>query len=185
MNDNIMFAEVIWGESGFRSNSWTVASTSVSDDAFNWQKSVVRTVHVHGDAQFRNLRGADVLDAVQVVSSVTHVEGHQLLDGSLSDFQNARDLLYHWEHNNKGRVASVYAVFYVEHNFSEMNLAAINSLLLSTSPHRLTEWSMIALLRASFSAKHMLPGWAGFFEAVKKELKNNDRAERLLFGLQE
>jgi hypothetical protein len=79
----------------------------------------------------------------------------------------------------------VYAVFYVEHNFSEMNLAAINSLLLSASPHRLTEWSMVALLRASFSAKHLLPGWSSFFEAVQEELKDNERAERLLLGLQD
>ncbi len=104
-------------------------------------------------------------------------------EDTLADYSSARDLIYHWEKHGKGRLASVYAVYFVESNFSKMNLEAINSLLSSASPHRLTTWSMVALLRASYSAKHLLPAWIVFFDAVKEELKNNERAPKLLAGL--
>ncbi|QXH96077.1 hypothetical protein HU749_006735 [Pseudomonas ogarae] len=105
------------------------------------------------------------------------------IEDSLADYSSARDLLYYWEKHAKGRFASVFIVYFVEKNFSRMNLDVINSLLLTASPHRLTEWSMVALLRASYSAKHLLPGWLVFFEGVKKELKDNERAPKLLAGL--
>jgi hypothetical protein len=105
------------------------------------------------------------------------------VESSLSNIKDARDLLYHWERNSNGRVASVYAVFFIEKNYAAQNLEAINSLLLSVSVKQLTEWSMVALLRSSFSAKHLLPAWNLFYESVKTQLEENPRRKRLLAGL--
>lgn len=102
---------------------------------------------------------------------------------AVEDFKNARDLLYHWEGRKDGRIASVYAVFFVERNYASRNLEAINLLLLSVSAKRLTEWSMVSLLRASFAAKNYLPAWYTFYEQVKKELEANPRVRKLLAGL--
>lgn len=120
---------------------------------------------------------------VRVASSNTIFSPRDDVERTLSDYVAARDLLYHWEKRGSGRLASAYVVYFVERNFSLRNLDVINSLLFEAVPSRLTEWSMVALLRASFSARHMLPGWQHFYEAVKKQLHDNERAPRLLAGL--
>ncbi|MBI6794657.1 hypothetical protein [Pseudomonas syringae] len=183
--ENKNFSSVLWVEGKLHSNSWRSASTSSCDESDAWRSALTK-VYAHKNAKVRRSGTNEFFDSVQVTSSVTHYEHLPAThDGSLSDYESARNLLYHWEHHKRGRVASVYVVFFIEHNFSEMNLQAVNSLLLSVSPDRLTEWSMIALLRASYSAKHLLPGWSHFMDAVKEELRGNERAERLLFGLQD
>lgn len=101
----------------------------------------------------------------------------------MSDVHNTIEMLYQWEHNDQGRMASAYAVYFVECNFSKNNLSAVNNLLLNASTDRLTEWSMVAILRASFSARASLPAWARFMESVRDRLKDNERLERLLVGL--
>lgn len=121
--------------------------------------------------------------SVRVANNKTMLSRWSNSEDTLADYSAVRDLIYHWEKHGKGRLASVYAVYFVESNFSKMNLESINSLLSSASPRRLTTWSMVALLRASYSAKHLLPAWVVFFEAVKEELKDNERAPMLLAGL--
>lgn len=101
----------------------------------------------------------------------------------LSDVYKSIEILYEWERERKGRLASAYAVYFVESNFSKRNLSAVNELLLKASVERLTEWSMVAILRSSYSARDVLPGWQLFLSAVKNQLKHNDRLERLLVGL--
>lgn len=101
----------------------------------------------------------------------------------LQDVTQAIEVLYKWEHDKKGRMASAYAVHFVESNFSKLNLSAVNSLLLNISPEKLTEWSMVALLRSSFSARSALPAWAPFHDSVRQCLKESDRLEKLLVGL--
>ncbi|QXH68579.1 hypothetical protein [Pseudomonas asgharzadehiana] len=105
------------------------------------------------------------------------------VDLTLGNHKKAQELLYHWEGNQHGRIASVFAVFFIERNYAAMNLEAINSLMLTTSVKRLTEWSMVAMLRASFSAKQSLPAWEVFYKQVKLQLKDNPRISRLLAGL--
>jgi hypothetical protein len=101
----------------------------------------------------------------------------------MADVNKTIELLYKWEHDKKGRVASAYVVYFVEQNFSRQNLSAINNLLLHISAERLTEWSMVAILRSSFSAKAYLPAWSMFMSSVRDRLKDNERLERLLVGL--
>lgn len=121
--------------------------------------------------------------SVRVANNNTIFTEWSNIEDTLADYSSARDLIYHWEKHGKGRLASVYLVYFVEKNFSKMNLEVINSLLNSASPRRLTTWSMVALLRSSYSARHLLPGWLVFFNAVKEELKDNERAPKLLAGL--
>lgn len=104
-------------------------------------------------------------------------------DLTLGNYKKAQELLYHWEGNHHGKMASVYAVFFIERNYASMNLEAINDLLLTASVKRLTEWSMVAMLRASFSAKQSLPAWYIFYDQVKFQLRDNPRVSRLLAGL--
>lgn len=121
--------------------------------------------------------------SVRVSSNSTVHSMRESIEDTILDHVSARDMLYHWEKQDRGRLASVYAVYFVEKNFSMMNLEVINSLLLGAVPSRLTPWSMVALLRASYSARHLLPGWGVFYRAVKCELKDNERAPKLLMGL--
>lgn len=132
---------------------------------------------------FRQGRCLGVFERDRLTSNTTFLWGLDEIDCTMSNHLNARDLLYHWEKEKNGRIASAYAVFFVEENFSSQNLEAINALLLTAAPSRLTEWSMVALLRSSFSAKHLLPGWLPFFLAVANELKDNARVSKLLAGL--
>jgi len=120
---------------------------------------------------------------VRVGSNSTFHSMRENIEDTIADFESARDMIYHWEKHERGRLASVYAVYFVEKNFSLMNLEVINSLLLTAKPARLTAWSMVSLLRSSFSARHLLPGWTVFYQAVKEELKDNERAPKLLAGL--
>lgn len=101
----------------------------------------------------------------------------------MSDVRRAIEMVYQWEHSQQGRMASAYVVYFVESNFSQNNLSAVNNMLLNAAPEKLTEWSLIALLRASFSARDQLPAWYGFMGAVRNRLKDNERLERLLIGL--
>lgn len=105
------------------------------------------------------------------------------VDLTLGNHKKAQELLYHWESKHHGKMASVYAVFFIERNYASMNLEAINDLLLTASVKRLTEWSMVAMLRASFSAKHSLPAWDVFYDQVKYQLRDDPRVSRLLAGL--
>lgn len=104
---------------------------------------------------------------------------------SLANVDTACRQLYFWEASKQGRLASVFAVIFVEKNFAAMNLEAINSLLLQISVKNLTEWSMVAILRASYSAKEKLPAWNIFYKSVKRALDGNERAPRLLAGLED
>lgn len=101
----------------------------------------------------------------------------------MADVRRAIEMVYEWELRKQGRMASAYVVYFVESHFSQNNLSAVNNMLLNAAPERLTEWSLIALLRASFSARDQLPAWYGFMGAVRKRLKGNERLERLLIGL--
>lgn len=101
----------------------------------------------------------------------------------MSDVRRTIEMVYQWERDNKGRMASAYIVYFVEANFSKHNLAAVNNFMLSASIDKLTEWSLVAILRSSFSARHQLPAWSGFLDAVRNRLKDSERVEKLLVGL--
>ncbi|WP_447742312.1 hypothetical protein [Pseudomonas laurentiana] len=120
---------------------------------------------------------------LSVKSSVTELDTNAQAGVALQDLDSTCKMLYHWESHKQGRIASVYAVFFIEKNYAARNLEVINSLMLEVSTRHLTEWSMVAILRSSYSARHMLPAWKTFYRAVKEALAGNERAPRLLAGL--
>lgn len=185
MDDLYAELEKVWSERNKSKEKWLSSATSDSDQFSVALASTFRNSYFHGGMDNSSRSRFANRENVRLTSSSTYWASVESIDKSVSNYANARDLLYHWEHIDKGRVASVYAVFYVEKNFSDRNLEAVNSLLLTLSPKRLTQWSMVAVLRASFSAKHILPGWGIFLSAVKEELKDNDRRDRLLSGLED
>jgi|MedtruStandDraft_1076414.scaffolds.fasta_scaffold05428_6 hypothetical protein len=164
------------------STSWLAKSSRVSFGtckSYAVRSDVSSVCRLASGAVFENYRSN--LVARWSNMSVTGVDQEEAL--GLLDISNTIELLYKWEREKKGRLASAYAVYFVESNFSKRNLSAVNALLLSASVERLTEWSMVAILRSSYSSRSVLPAWSIFLDAVKHRLKDNERAERLLMGL--
>ena len=95
------------------------------------------------------------------------------------DVQKTTALLYSWEHNGHGKLASFYAVYFVEQSFRMRAYEQVNRLLSEINVSHLTEWSMIALLRSSFSARACLPAWPKLLSSARNALihqgKNPDR----------
>lgn len=100
------------------------------------------------------------------------------------DVRNTKDLIYSWEKGGNGRLASFYVVYFVEQNFRSRAYDQVNRLLAEVNPSLLTEWSMIALLRSSFSARFFLPAWSRLLFVVRERLDSQGKdSDRLLRGL--
>lgn len=81
-------------------------------------------------------------------------------------------------------MASFYAVYFVEQSFRLREYEQVNRLLHDVDVAELTEWSMIALLRSSFSARYFLPAWITLREEVKHKLEAEGKNhKKLLRGL--
>ncbi|EKT4094626.1 hypothetical protein [Stenotrophomonas maltophilia] len=88
------------------------------------------------------------------------------------------------ERGGAGRQASFFAVFIVEQSFRRRNYDHVNELLHSANPLKLTEWSLIALLRSSFSARRHLPAWDALLESTHSKFSHEGKnVEKLLRGL--
>lgn len=88
------------------------------------------------------------------------------------------------ERDGKGRMASFYIVYVIEENFRNRRYDNINRLLKDIEISDLTEWSLIALLRSSFSARFNLPAWNALRDSTKKKLETEGKsARKLLRGL--
>lgn len=146
----------------------------------NQGSEVQNAIWVH---ERKNWRSA--MFELTISSSLTDIETSAKPGAALQDLDSTCKMLYHWENHKQGRIASVYAVFFVEKNYAARNLEIINSLMIEVSTRHLTEWSMVAILRSSYSARHMLPAWKPFYRAVKEALAGNERAPRLLAGLED
>lgn len=173
--------------------------TSVERDGSGWHVVTASSIKLRPDVNHNVYWGKDLFSYCQGNLSVAQETEHECLVASwrraaktyteseevvgFADVTNAIEILYRWEQHKKGRMASAYAVYFVERNFSERNMGAVNTLLLNASVERLTEWSMIALLRASYSARDVLPAWPLFLRSVRHCLRDNDKADRLLMGL--
>lgn len=94
--------------------------------------------------------------------------------------------LVRYELNNEGRKASVYTVITLDHWFDQCEYDRVDHLLLFmiSDVHLLTKWSIVALLRSTYSAKSLLDNWQNFYEISYQVLeeKNYD-AKKLLKGL--
>lgn len=103
---------------------------------------------------------------------------------SIDEVKSATDIVYSWEHGGHGRLASFYVVFFVEQSFRSRAYAQVNRLLAEVDISLLTEWSMIALLRSSFTARSFLPAWPRLLSSVHERLEQQGKnPSRLLRGL--
>lgn len=103
---------------------------------------------------------------------------------ALDDVSVTRDLVYGLEHQKNGRFASMFLVLFVERSFAQRDLAKVNELLSTIVLDHVTEFSMVALLRSSFSARAVLPAWTKLLDGVRLRLtEQNKNVERLLAGL--
>ncbi len=102
------------------------------------------------------------------------------------DFHTANLKLVRYELNNEGRKASVYTVIVIDHWFDQCEYENIDSFLyiMLLDINSLTKWSIVSLLRSTYSAKDLLNHWQIFYEKSYEvlEQKNYD-AKKLLRGL--
>lgn len=82
------------------------------------------------------------------------------------DFYAANVKLIRYELNNEGRKASVYTVIIIDHWFDQCEYENVNSFLsiMLVDINYLTKWSIVSLLRSTYSAKDLLPSWQDFYE---------------------
>ncbi|MBN6527660.1 hypothetical protein JZM32_06625 [Acinetobacter pittii] len=102
------------------------------------------------------------------------------------DFYSANVKLVRYELNNEGRKASVYAVIIIDHWFDQCEYDNINSFLsiMLVDINCLTKWSIVSLLRSTYSAKNLLSNWQDFYEKSYEVLEQkNYNAKKLLKGL--
>jgi len=101
-----------------------------------------------------------------------------------AEIESLKSAIYSYEHNGQGKFASFYAVFFVESSFRHRDYKKINELLSDIDINNVTEWSLVALLRSSFSARDYLPAWPKLLSAAKKKLDDEGKdTRRYLRGL--
>lgn len=101
-----------------------------------------------------------------------------------SDAREAKELICSWEKNGEGKLASFYAVFFVETGFKHREYKKINQLLSDVDVDDVTEWSIVALLRSSFFARSYFPAWGRLLSAATEKLEKEGKdAHRILRGL--
>lgn len=106
---------------------------------------------------------------------------NQLLDAPT---KKTAEMVVSLEKNNLGKLASFYVVYFVEKSFRQCEYERVNQLLYEIDVNEITEWSMIALLRSSFSARSFLPAWTHLREEVRDKLEAEGKNhKKLLRGL--
>lgn len=143
--------------------------------SFRWQVPIESTF---GDGP-KWLTSINAVPTIQFVFTVgnndpTHRDG----------VKKTTELIYAWERQGDGKLASFYTVYFIEQSFRLRDLGQINRLLSEVEPEFLTEWSMVALLRSSFPARSALPAWTRLLSTVRHTLQTRGQnAEKLLRGL--
>lgn len=94
--------------------------------------------------------------------------------------------LYALEEAGKHREAAKLIFEFIESNFASLSLDKINSLIEMISLERLSEWSIVGIVRSTYRARHVLGLWKNLYQNARRELhsKGHD-ANKLLIGIQE
>jgi len=93
-----------------------------------------------------------------------------------SEIDSAKSLIYSLEAEHHGREAAMFIGYVVRRNFNHRNWAAVNELLETILIDELTRWSMVALLRSTFSARGVLPAWKRLLLDVSSRIEVEERA---------
>ncbi len=90
-----------------------------------------------------------------------------------------------WELFEDGMKSSVYSVVLLDYWFDENRYDRIDELMENLHIQVLTEWSIVALLRTTYSAKHLLSSWEPFYLKAQQHLNHitPKHAKKLLMGL--
>ena len=90
-----------------------------------------------------------------------------------------------WELFEHGMKSSVYSVVLLDYWFDEKRYDRIDELIENLHIQVLTEWSIVALLRTTYSAKHLLSSWEDFYLKAQQRLNHitPKHAKKLLMGL--
>lgn len=93
--------------------------------------------------------------------------------------------IFYLERYKKKIYTSAYIVFWIEKLFDNYELNKINTVLLDINIKFLEEWSIVALLRSTYSAKSHLPAWNDFYNNSKSYLEylGKEDIEGILIGL--
>ena len=102
----------------------------------------------------------------------------------LSELNRTKGVVANFEKSGRAQLASFYLVFFIEQSFRHRSYAMVNRLLDEAEVRELTEYSIIAMLRSSFSARQHLPAWRRLLDSARQELDvRGHNASRLLRGL--
>ncbi|WP_156437284.1 MULTISPECIES: hypothetical protein [unclassified Burkholderia] len=125
--------------------------------------------------------------AVTIWSSVLTIDasGAESSETAMfSELSRAKGVVASYEKAGRPQLASFYLVYFIEQSFRHRSYAMINRLLKEAEVKELTEYSIIAMLRSSFSARQHLPAWRGLLNSARRELDNRGHnAAKLLRGL--
>lgn len=104
-----------------------------------------------------------------------------LLQGLLERYKNT---IYELEALD-GSLASTYVTCLMESMLDENDISSIDNLLETIDIDKLTNWCMVALLRTTFSSKHLLSNWKPFYESTYKVLTDRGFVDldKELYGL--
>lgn len=93
--------------------------------------------------------------------------------------------IFYLERYKKKIYTSAYIVFWIEKLFDNYELNKINTVLSDIDIQFLEEWSIVALLRSTYSAKSHLPAWNDFYNNSKSYLEylGKEDVEGILIGL--
>lgn len=94
--------------------------------------------------------------------------------------------VYALEESERHREATQVIMRYIETNFSESNLSAVNIMLELADLNKLSKRSIGGLVRISARAKNHLPAWSGVYREAKVVLtRNGDDVERIMVGIRD
>ncbi|MFZ2403892.1 MAG: hypothetical protein WAW41_02070 [Methylobacter sp.] len=94
--------------------------------------------------------------------------------------------IYGLERSKQHREASKVILRYIEENFVESNLVAVNLLLRDIEFDELSKWSIAGLIRFTARAKSHLPAWPyAYRKAINALTEKDENAKKILVGIKE
>jgi len=123
-------------------------------------------------------------------SSVYHLRAQNNAGFTLKNAINSVDdplgVIYSLERAKQHHAASKAIFRYIETNFADFNLAAVNLMLKNVELEELSSLSIAGLVRFTARAKNHLPAWSAVYRKAKVVLtKQGENAERILVGIRE
>ncbi|KUE88922.1 hypothetical protein ASL20_09895 [Cupriavidus necator] len=89
-----------------------------------------------------------------------------------------------FEASHQGKMAARVILRFVEQSFASRDLIAVSKFVEGLDAAKLSGWSMVAVLRSTFRARHVMPGWRSFLDTAREVLTAREEpVEKILYGL--